>query len=338
MKTRYTLAGALAGLLGAMAMATSAMAAPLYTMKLTTTTSADGCVEWLQTLKKNIDATSDGRIKVEVYPAGQLGSAQRTIEGVAMGTIEVAVNASGFYETLEPRFAVLSASGLFDSLGQGAKVLDDPEIRRLFSTYGKTKGFEVLGVFVDSPLTVVSKQPFQKISDLQGKKIRLPGSPLYIETFRNLGAAPTSMTLGEVLPAIQNGTLDGAVGGNTIFNTLKYYDVTKNMTYLPSTNISAVAIVSSQFMQMIGPDLSKIVRDAAVQADHHVYAWVREHAIKGRSEWEAQGGKSLTLAEPDAQQFLKAAQGATKTLFQANPAQAQDYAVFSKVAQKYRQP
>src|ERR671918_3232559 len=90
-----------------------------FTMKLSTSTSGDALVEWLNTLKKGVEASSGGKVKVEVYPASQLGAIPRTIEGVALGTIEMSLNASGFYEGLEPRFGVFNTPGLFDSLEHG---------------------------------------------------------------------------------------------------------------------------------------------------------------------------------------------------------------------------
>src|SRR5438093_831182 len=79
-----------------------------YTMKLSTTAAADLDVAWLNALKANVETASHGAIKGQVYPASQLGTAQRTIEGVTMGTVEMVLNASGMYEGLEPRFGALA--------------------------------------------------------------------------------------------------------------------------------------------------------------------------------------------------------------------------------------
>ncbi|CAM5437428.1 TRAP-type C4-dicarboxylate transport system substrate-binding protein OS=Eoetvoesiella caeni OX=645616 GN=DFR37_106106 PE=3 SV=1 [Eoetvoesiella caeni] len=336
MKTKSMITMALAGLFGAFLISTAAVAAPQFTMKLTTTTANDADVEWLNTLKQGIDARSGGRIKVEVYPASQLGSAPRTIEGVTMGTVEVALNASGFYEGLDPRFGVLSATGIFDSMEQGNKVLNDPEIRKLLSTYGASKGYEVLSVFMHTPVAVVTTKPFKTLNDIQSKKIRVPGSPLFLHTFKALGAAPLSMSLGEVLPAMQNGTIDGAVGGNTIFTSLKFYDVTKSMTYLPSTHIAVVAIINSQFLKSIGPELSAIVKEEARKADEHIYKWAIEDSEKSRKLWEQNGGKSYALDGADAALFVKDAGASAEAVFSGNAKQQADYKVFKAVAEKYR--
>src|SRR4051812_36320538 len=109
----------------AMGVAFSA-SAQQFTMKLSTSTQGDALVEWLNTFAKGVNSATGGKVKAEVYPASQLGPIPRTIEGVALGTIEMSLNASGFYEGLEPRFAVLNAPGLFDSLDHAYKVIHDP--------------------------------------------------------------------------------------------------------------------------------------------------------------------------------------------------------------------
>src|SRR5947208_139818 len=217
-------------------------------MKLSTSTSGDALVEWLNTFAKGVNAGSGGRIKAEVYPASQLGSIPRTIEGVALGTIEMSFNASGFYEPLEPRFAVLSAPGLFDSQEHGFKVLKDPAIRQRLASFGAPKGVEALTIFIPSQYVIVSHKPINTLADFKGQKIRVPGSPLQIEPLKRFGASPLSMPFGEVLPALQNRTIDGVWAGTTLFTALKFYDIAKTMTYLPSHWAATVPLVKGNFI------------------------------------------------------------------------------------------
>lgn len=334
MKSNKILRRALTGILCSLFIGSAAMAAPV-TMKLATTTTNDAIVEWFKTLKTGIEARAGDRIKVEIYPSGQLGSAQRTAEGVAMGTVEASMNASGFFESLEPRFGVLSATGIFDSIEHGNQVLSDPQVREVLASY-QDKGYEVLTAFVHAPVAAVTRQPYLKGEDIQSKKIRVPGSPLYLAMFRSLGAAPLSMTLGEVLPAIQNGTIDGAIGGNSIFTALKFYDATKSMTYLPSTYIAAVGIINSQFLASLSPELREIVKEEVQKADQHIYTWTAEDAARARTEWERNGGNSYQLEGQEAEHFIASSSKAATEVFSKNAQQAKDYEVFKSVAEKYR--
>lgn len=323
------LAGLLATGLGALPSAH----AQQFTMKLSTTASADLDVRWLTTLKSNVEAASQNRIKAQVYPASQLGTAQRTIEGVSMGAIEMVLNASGMYEGLDPRFGALAVPGLFDSLDHGIKVLADADVRKRYATVASNKGVEVLTVLVHSPCSIVSRKPIRTLADFKGQKIRVPGSALLIAQLKQLGANPIAMSLGEVLPAFQNGTIDGVYSGTPIPAALKYFDVAKAQTLLPSTYISIVGLVSSSFMKSLGP-LEPIVREAARKADASIAPTVKNDELEARAVWEKNGGQMISLSAADAKGYLDAVIPAAQKLLSADG--RQDYEVLQAAAAKYR--
>src|SRR5688572_23946989 len=99
-----------------------------FTMKLSSPTINDVTHEFYKTLKAGVEARAGRRIKVEIYPANQLGQLPAVVEGVALGTIEAGSAANGFWVSLEPRFQVLDAPGLFDDVLHGYRVVNDPEI------------------------------------------------------------------------------------------------------------------------------------------------------------------------------------------------------------------
>jgi TRAP-type C4-dicarboxylate transport system substrate-binding protein len=308
-----------------------------HTMKLSTSTSGDALVEWLNTFAKGVNTSTGGKVKAEVYPASQLGSIPRTIEGVALGTIEVSFNASGFYEPLEPRFAVLSAPGLFDSQEHGAKVLNDPAIRQRLATFGAAKGVEPLSIFIPSQYVIVSHKPIHTLADFKGQKIRVPGSPLQIEPLKRFGASPLSMPFGEVLPALQNRTIDGVWAGTTLFTALKFYDIAKTMTYLPSHWAATVPLVNRNFMKSLGPDVEKIVRDEARKADQQTYGWAAQDIKRSEKIWADNGGKEIRLSAAEQKRFLDESIAADLPHLTATPQAKEDYEAFAAAAKKYRQ-
>ena len=320
----------------ALAAVVGTASAQQFTMKLSTSTSGDALVEWLNTFAKGVQSSSGGKIKAEVYPASQLGSIPRTIEGVALGTIEVSFNASGFYEPLEPRFAVLSAPGLFDSQQHGAQVLNDPAIRQRLSSFGAAKGVEPLTIFIPSQYVIVSHKPINTLADFKGQKIRVPGSPLQIEPLKRFGASPLSMPFGEVLPALQNHTIDGVWAGTTLFTALKFYDIAKTMTYLPSHWAATVPLVNRNFMKSLGPDLEKIVRDEVRKADQHTYGWAAEDIKRSEKIWAQNGGKEIHLPAAEQKRFLEESIAATTPILTATPQSKEDYEAFAAAARKYR--
>ncbi len=325
---------ALAGTAG---LFSTAPMAQQFTMKLSTPTVNDVAHEWMKVFKAGVEERSKGRIKVEVYPASQLGSIPRTVEGVALGTIEMSIPAVGFLIGLEPRFLVFDAPGLFDDMKHAARVFDDADIRKRLATFGAAKGVEPLMTFVNGPMVIVSHKAIRTLPDFKGQKLRVPGpTPLHMEPFRKVGASPLSIPLGEVLPALQNHTIDGVTASISIFTAFKYYDLTKFMTYLPGGFLVASGLVNREYMKSLGPELEAIVRDEARKAESLFGTRGVEDAEKDRKVWEQNGGQSIMFSPADAKQYLADVTSALPPIINASPQLKEDYEAVLAAARKYR--
>jgi TRAP-type C4-dicarboxylate transport system substrate-binding protein len=302
-------------------------------MKLSATTTEELGTDWLNAYKTNIEAATQGKVKGQVYPASQLGTAQRTIEGVSMGTVEVALNASGMYEGLDSRYAVLAVPGGYDSIAQGQKVLKDPEFRKRLGTIAGGKGVELLTVMAHSQCSIVSRKPIRKIDDFKGLKVRVPGSALLVAQMKALGANPVAMSLGEVLPAFQNGTIDAVYAGTPIPSALKYFDVAKAQTLMPSTYISGMGLVSSAFMSSAGA-MAPVLREAAHKTDIEMEPRANFRIADAAAIWAKGGGEMINLSPADSKAYLDiVVPAATKEL---TAAAREDYEFMRKIAAKYR--
>lgn len=308
-----------------------------FTMKLSTPTVNDATTMWMEAFKAGVERRSNGRIKVEIYPANQLGQIPATVDGVALGTIEMTTPAVGFFIGLDSRFQTLDAAGLFDSIEHGQKVLNDPEIRKRLETFGEAKGVEPLFTFLNGPLMILSHKPIRSLADFKGQKIRVPGpAPLQIEPFRKLGVSPVSLPLGEALPAMQNKTIDGLIGAFTIFTAFKYYDVAKEITYLPGSFLVASGLVNRKFMKSLGPELEAIVRDEAQKHQDIFSTRGVEDLQRIRTVWERNGGKIVTLSPEDAKAYLETVTSVIPTVVDKNPLMKADYEALTAAADKYR--
>jgi len=326
-----------AGVALAAALTVTPAVAQQFTMKMSFPTVNDVHHEFFKRLKAGIDQRSGGRIKTELYPANQLGQIPAVVEGVALGTIEVGTAASGFFVSLEPRFQVLDAPGLFDSIQHANKVLTDPAIRARMATWGADKGIEMLVAGVYSPFVIVSHKAVRTVGDFQGQKVRTTGgAPIQVEPFRKLGIIPVSLPLGDALPAMQNKTIDGMISGPTVFTNFKYYDVVKAMTYLPRTTLLAPAIVNRRWLASLGPELSAIVREEANKAELAYGDWNVEDNAKGIELWRKNGGEVITLSPADAQRYLDVVSPAANQVLATNPKVKEDYDALLAAAQKYR--
>src|SRR5882724_1099283 len=140
-------------LLATLAVALAALLAPApaahaqdktFTMKLSTATINDTQHEWFKRFAALVEKDSGGRIKPEIYPASQLGAIPRQIEGVQFGSIQAWMGPPEFLVGVDERFEAMSAPGLFSSVDQVMKVIQDPPVQKLLYGLGESKG--VVGV------------------------------------------------------------------------------------------------------------------------------------------------------------------------------------------------
>lgn len=328
------LKSALAG--AALALASAGSLAAEFTMKLSTPTMNDVNVEWMNAFKKGVEARSNGRLVVELYPGQQLGSMARTVDGVLMGTIEAAFVSSGFLVSVDPRYQIFDAVGIFDDLKHGHSVFRDPEVAKRLETFGAAKGVQPLTTFVHSPSVVVAKRPLKGLEDLKGMKLRSHPSPMLIEPLRDLGASPIPMTLGDMLPGLQNGTIDGALTGNTILTAMKFQDTAKNVLYLPSWPAVSAAIVNKAWLAKLPPDLRTVIYEEVRKADAYAAEWGEADVTRARNLFAQQGGVNVDLSPADRKRFLAEMTRSLMPVIGKNAALKEDYRVFNAVAQKHR--
>jgi C4-dicarboxylate-binding protein DctP len=317
-------------------MAAAPAVAQQFTMKLSQPTINDVTYEYFKRMKAAIEQRSAGKIKVEIYPSNQLGQLPVVVEGVALGTIEAAASANGFWVSLEPRFGVLDAPGLFDTLEQGFKTLNDPEIRARLATWGADKGVEVLAPSLYSQLMLLTHKPVRTVADLHGQKIRTQGgAPIQVEPLKKLGVIPVSLPLGEALPAMQNKTIDGMVGAAAPYVAFKYYDIAKPMTFLPSTMFAAPVVVNRAWLKSLGPDLEKIVREESRKAEEVFGQWDLDDIKSKEEAWKKNGGEIITMSPEEQKKYVDAVSPVAAGLL-SSPKIKEDYQAILATAKKYK--
>ena len=308
-----------------------------FTMKLSLPTINDVVHEYYKTMKAAIESRSNGKIKIDIYPANQLGQLPAVVEGVALGTIEAGSAANGFWVSLEPRFAVLDAPGLFDSVMHGYKMLNDPGIRARIATWGADKGVEVLAPGIYSPLMLLTHKAVRTVADFQGQKVRTQGgAPIQVEPLKKVGVIPVSLPLGEALPAMQNRTIDGMVAAASPFVAFKYYDIAKPMTYLPSSMFAAPILVNRAWLKSLGPELEAIVREESRKAEVLFSDWNIADIKRAEEVWRKNGGEVITMPDAEAKKYVDLVTPVTAQLLSVNPKVKDDYEALLAAAKKYR--
>jgi len=274
------------------------------TVKLATATLNDAQHEWMKRFAVAIDKSTNGRLKAELYPVSQLGTIPRMIEGTQLGSIQIWVGPPEFLVGVDQRFELLSVPGLFQSEQQALKTIADPEFSKAFLTVGANKGLIGANLFLYGPVAFAMRAPFRSLSDFKGKKIRVLASPFQTEQIARLGGTGVPLTLGDVLPALQQGTIDGTLAGVTIFTTLQYQDAARYMTETAHAYIFSIAMVSKRWFDGLPADLQMHVMAAARQAGAEATPWASEFLVAQRKVWTERGGETIVLPPADRAELM----------------------------------
>jgi TRAP-type C4-dicarboxylate transport system substrate-binding protein len=277
---------------------------PQFVMKLATATLNDGNHEWMKRFAAAIATKSGGRIRAELYPASQLGSIPRMIEGTQLGSIQMYLGPPEFLAGINPRFELLSAAGLVESDAQAVKLISDPEFAKAFLAIGDNKGLIGATLFISGPTVFVMRTPLHSLADFKGKKIRVLASPFQMEQIARLGATGVPLSLGDVLPALQQGTIDGALGGLSVFTALGYYGAAKYMNETNNSYIFVWAAMSKRWFDTLPADLQPMVLATAQETTTEVVPWIIDFSARQRKVWVEKGGQIDVLSPTDKAELM----------------------------------
>ncbi len=305
-------------------------------MKISVATVDDALHQYAKNYAAALEADSGDRVKVEVYPASQLGSIQRQAEGVQFGAIQCQIVAPEFLFGIDERFEVLAAPGLIKSVADGQRVAADPAVQKLMLGLGAEKGLHGAALFMASPSSVVARTPIRHLDDFKGKKIRTFASQFQIEAMKRLGAIPKPMSLAEVLPALQDNAIDAAVSSITVFSAMHYQSAAKYVTETGQAAIFGIVEISKKWYDSLPADLQQIVdKDAAAQAAAiHPQAIAIDEAA--RKAWLADGGELMALPPDEQTALLNTLASVGADISKSKPELDAAYRVVTDAAQRTR--
>ncbi|NAT59748.1 C4-dicarboxylate ABC transporter [Pseudomonas syringae pv. actinidifoliorum] len=240
------------------------------TLRLAHASSSSSLINQAMTrFAAQVSAQTNGELKVQLYPDGQLGDEAPIVDSVGAGAIDIGLG--GSTDGIDPRLNALSLPFLFeDSVAVHAYL--DSEAGKKFLSMGQDHGFVILSA-LDSGFRQFanSKHPVLQPADLNGLKIRTPPNPVILATIKQLGGLGQSIPFGEVYTSLQSGVVDGVEPELRDFYDQKWYEVAK---YVSLSNY----VWSANFW-FINKDkyesLSETERSAIDQAVISTTAWYR---------------------------------------------------------------
>lgn len=220
----------------------------------------------MERFKDIVEAKSGGKLKVNLFPGGTLGSDQANVSALQGGTLEMVTMNSGILASQVKDFAVFDFPFMFANTREADTILDGPFGKRMHAKLDE-KGLVGLTYWELGFRNITnSKRPLNKVEDIAGLKLRVIPNPINVDWVKALDANPTPLPFPEVYAALDQKAIDGQENPITVINANKFYEVQKfaaitNHQYNPQS-----VMISKKFWDALSAAEKAIVQDAAVEA------------------------------------------------------------------------
>lgn len=250
-----------------------------------------------------VEKKSNGRIKVQHYPGGQLGSDKETYEAAQQGLLQIAGGSYANLVSVTRAFEVMHLPYIFNSREEAHAALDSPKVRDAINKDLDKVGLRWLMTFEYGfrDINTTSKKVVEP-NDLKGLKIRVSRSPTEIDGIKAFGGAPVTVDWAEVYNALRFKVVDGEAQPFGTMVSAKHHEIVKEHLELDWQYYGFVGMISNKQWNAYPDWAKKIIEEAAAEAQqYHRKIWAEEDQ-KARDDYIKAGGK---VTVPNAQQRAK---------------------------------
>lgn len=223
-------------------------------------------VQGMEKFAEIVAAKSGGKIKVNVFPGGQLGSDQANVSALQGGTLEMASMNSGIFASQVKEFAAFDLPFMFANGKEADAVVDGPFGQKMHAKL-EEKGLVGLGYYELGFRNITnSKRAITKVEDIAGLKLRVIPNPINVDWVKALDANPTPLPWPEVYAALEQKAVDGQENPVATIYGAKLYEVQKYMTLTNHQYNPQSVVISKKFWDTLSADEKKIISDAVTES------------------------------------------------------------------------
>ena len=182
-----------------------------------------GAMFWSEKLQEY----SGGTLSLDIYPANQLATGAKAVEGNAAGTIDIAIENAMTYSNVVPSFDAMNMPYMFDTAEQAFAMMKTEEAQ-VFAEECEKYNLKLLGYWYNGWRNVSNSiRPIEKVEDLKGLTIRIAESQVFADMMNALGMNAVPLANGELFTALQMGTVDAQENPQNNYINNKYYEVNR---------------------------------------------------------------------------------------------------------------
>ena len=213
-------------------------------------------------MAERLDEISDGHMRIDIYPSGQLGGERETVELVQIGSLAMTKVSTSPLESFVPAMQIFSIPYVFRDREHFFKVLDS-EIGKELLESTEVARLRGLGYYdAGSRSFYTTKKPVHSPADLKGLKIRVQKSQTSVRMVAALGGSATPISWGELYTALQQGVVDGAENNPPSFYLSRQYEVSKYYTLDEHTAVPDILLMSSRTWDDLTPQQQAWLQEA----------------------------------------------------------------------------
>ncbi len=240
---------------------------------------------------QKVEQYTQGRYKVQIYPAGQLANDPKAVEQLQLGGIDFTVTGTGTYATHIPTLNLTALPFLVDSYQQGWKLYDESKWMQAQFAKGPEKGFRFLSPFEAGFRSMTTKEPLATPADAKGKKLRSFPNEMMRWQLEAMGFNVQIMPLPEVYLAIQQGVVSGQENPIDTISANKFYEVAPYVTLTQHVYSPIPMTISEKTWQKLSPADREAVSKAAKEASDWSRKEVSSNDDRLLADMTAKGAK-----------------------------------------------
>ena len=255
-------------------------------------------VEAIQRMGKKLEAATNGRISIQMYPSMQLGGEKEMIEQAQVGALQIARISVGPMGPLVPELNVFNLPFVFRDVDHMTKVVSGPigdEMLKKLSDHPTANLIGLCWMNGGTRNVYNSKKPIRSAEDLKGLKIRMMGNPIFVDTMNAMGGNGVAMGYDQLINALQTGVVDGAennepsyVSGQH-FRYAKYYSMTEHLI------IPEILVFSKRTWATLSKEDQDLIMKEAKAAQTEQWALWTEMEKKSIEDMKANGVEIVKL-------------------------------------------
>jgi tripartite ATP-independent transporter DctP family solute receptor len=265
----------------------------------------------MEIFAQKVAEKTSGKVEIKLFHSQQLGGERDYIEGLQLGSVEMAATSIGPLVAFEKQMGLFTLPFLFRSSEHLDAVLDG-SIGKSIAERLSPKGIRVLGYTeLGARYLMDSQRPIRTPDDMKGLKFRAIENPIHLATYRALGARAIPMARPEVYSALKQGVLDGLDNGLAFYQSMGDYEVAKYLTLgVQLFQTPGALMISERFFQRLPADLQQAVLAAASESV------IEQRKIFRSADGEILAqlkGKGVVVTQADPKPFADAAKSVWET-------------------------